>query len=157
MVNKAILVGRVGRDPEMRYTGGGVAVANFSMATSETFKNKQGEKQERTEWHRIVVWNKLAEIVEKYAKKGTLIYIEGQIQTREWQDKEGAKRKSTEIVARTMRLLGSSGSRTEGRESPADSHYDDDPHGHEPQESASTSAQRMGSTGPEISDEDIPF
>lgn len=158
MLNKAILIGRLGRDPETRYTGGGTPVTNFSIATSETFKNKNGEKQEKTEWHKIVAWGKLAEICDKYCKKGGLVYIEGQINTRKWQDKEGNDRYSTEITARTMRLLGSSGGRTEGRESSTDSHYDDDPHGHEPQESASTSAQRMGgSTGPEISDEDIPF
>lgn len=158
MLNKAILIGRLGRDPETRYTGDGTPVTNFSIATSETFKNKQGEKQERVEWHKIVAWGKLAEICDKFCKKGGLVYIEGQISTRDWQDKEGVKRKSTEITARTMRLLGSPGGRSsEGRES-TDSHYDDDPHGHEPQESASTSAQRMGgSTGPEINDEDIPF
>src|SRR6266852_5743559 len=105
-VNKVILVGRLGRDPETRYTGGGQAVANFSMATDETYKDKNGERQKRTEWHKIVVWSKLAEIAQQYLKKGSLLYLEGRIQTREWQDKEGQKRTTTEIVATNFRMLG---------------------------------------------------
>lgn len=104
-VNKAILVGRLGRDPETRYTPGGQAVANFSMATDETFKDKAGERQKRTEWHKIVVWGKLAEICQQYLHKGSLVYIEGRITSREW-EKDGQKRTATEIVANTMRMLG---------------------------------------------------
>src|SRR6202035_5418906 len=102
-VNKVILVGRLGRDPETRYTGGGQAVANFSMATDESYKDKNGERQKRTEWHKIVVWSKLAEIAQQYLKKGSLLYLEGRLQTREWQDKEGQKRTTTEIVATNFR------------------------------------------------------
>jgi single-strand DNA-binding protein len=105
-VNKVILVGRLGRDPETRYTGGGQAVANFSVATDETYKDKNGERQKRTEWHKIVVWGKQAEIAQQYLKKGSLIFIEGRIQSREWQDKEGQKRTSFEIVATNFRMLG---------------------------------------------------
>ena len=105
-VNKVILVGRLGRDPETRYTGGGQAVANFSVATDETYKDRNGEKQKRTEWHKIVVWGKQAEIAQQYLKKGSLIFIEGRIQSREWQDKEGQKRTSFEIVASNFRMLG---------------------------------------------------
>jgi len=108
-VNKVILVGRLGRDPETRYTGGGQAVANFSVATDETYKDKAGERQKRTEWHKIVVWGKQAEIAQQYLKKGSLIFIEGRIQSREWQDKEGQKRTSFEIVATNFRMLGGRG------------------------------------------------
>ena len=105
-VNKVILVGRLGRDPETRYTGGGQAVANFSVATDESYKDKNGERQKRTEWHKIVVWGKQAEIAQQYLKKGSLIFIDGRIQSREWQDKEGQKRTSFEIVASNFRMLG---------------------------------------------------
>src|SRR6266699_2247742 len=105
-VNKVILVGRLGRDPETRYTGGGQAVANFSLATDESYKDKNGERQKRTEWHKIVVWGKQAEIAQQYLKKGSLVFIEGRIQSREWQDKEGQKRTSFEIVANNFRMLG---------------------------------------------------
>ena len=105
-VNKVILVGRLGRDPETRYTGGGQAVANFSLATDESYKDRNGERQKRTEWHKIVVWGKQAEIAQQYLKKGSLIFVEGRIQSREWQDKEGQKRTSFEIVANNFRMLG---------------------------------------------------
>ena len=108
-VNKVILVGRLGRDPETRFTGGGQAVANFSVATDETYKDKNGERQKRTEWHKIVVWGKQAEIAQQYLKKGSLVFIEGRIQSREWQDKEGQKRTSFEIVANNFRMLGGRG------------------------------------------------
>src|SRR6202521_752025 len=107
-VNKAILVGRLGRDPETRYTSSGQAVANFTLATDETFKDRSGQRQKRTEWHRIVLWGKLAEITQQYLKKGMLIYIEGRIQTRQWEDKrDGQKKTTTEIVANVMRMLTS--------------------------------------------------
>ncbi len=111
-VNKAILVGNLGRDPELRYTQGGQAVANFSLATSETFNDKSGQRQERTEWHRIVVWGKVAENCAQYLAKGRTVYIEGRIQTREWENKEGQKQRTTEIVAQTVQFLG--GPRGEG-------------------------------------------
>ncbi len=105
-VNKAILVGNLGKDPEVRHLEGGVAVARFPIATSETFKDKNGEKQERTEWHNIVVWRGLAEVAEKYLKKGQSVYIEGKIRTNNYQDKEGIQRYSTEIVADNLTMLG---------------------------------------------------
>ena len=109
-VNKAILIGHLGRDPEMRYAPSGDAVANFSIATTETWKDKQGVKQEKTEWHRISMFGKGAEIAGEYLKKGSSVYIEGRIQTRKWQDKEGNERQTTEIVADRMQMLGSKGS-----------------------------------------------
>lgn len=147
MVNKAILVGRLGRDPETRYTGGGTAVCNFSIATSEKFKDRNGEKQERTEWHKITAWGKLAEICQQYLKKGGLVFIEGSIGTREWQDKEGIKRYTTEITAREMRMLGSKG------DGGAPAHTDDAPARFGGQNERAAGA----ATAPEISDEDIPF
>src|SRR5580704_12691989 len=106
-VNRVILVGRLGKDPETRYTGGGQAVCHFSLATDESFKSKSGERQKRTEWHRITVWGKQAEIAQQYLKKGAQIYLEGSIRTSEWTDKEGQKKTSFEINASTFRMLGS--------------------------------------------------
>lgn len=108
-VNKVILVGNLGSDPQVRYTPSGQAVANFNIATSERFNNKAGEKEERTEWHRIVAWGKLAEICQQYLKKGKQVYIEGRLQTRQWEDQQGQKRQTTEIVAQTMQMLGRAG------------------------------------------------
>ncbi len=109
MVNKAILIGRLGRDPEVRYTPDGTMVTNFTMATDETYKDKNGEKVQRTEWHRIVAFGKLAEICGNYLVKGKLIFVEGRIQTRTWEDKEGVKRNTTEIIAGDMKMLDSKG------------------------------------------------
>lgn len=111
-VNKAILVGHLGKDPEVRYMPNGEAVANVTLATSETWKDKTGEKQEKTEWHNIVFYKRLAEIAGQYLKKGSLIYVEGRITTEKWQDKEGKDRYTTKIVANEMKMLGgkSSGS-----------------------------------------------
>ena len=108
-VNKVILVGRLGADPEVRYTNTGTPVANFNIATSSSFTDKSGERTERTEWHRIVAFGKLAEICGEYLAKGKQIYIEGRLQTRDWEDRDGNKRKTTEIVANTMQMLGSAG------------------------------------------------
>jgi len=105
-VNKVILVGRLGRDPETRYTSGGQAVANFTLATDESYKDRSGERQKRTEWHRIVLWGKLAEIAQQYLKRGSLVYLEGSIQTRQWDDKrDGSKKQTTEVVANTLKML----------------------------------------------------
>lgn len=109
MINKAILVGNVGKDPEVRYLESGVAVAQFSLATSESFKDKTGNKTSRTEWHNIVVWRGLAEVVEKYVKKGQSLYIEGKITNRSY-EKDGIKRYTTEIVASEMKMLSSKNS-----------------------------------------------
>ncbi len=108
-VNKVILVGNLGKDPELRYTPSGTAVVNFPLATSENFKDRDGNKQEKTEWHNIVAWRQLAEICGKYLHKGKQIYIEGKLQTRKWQDKNGVDRYSTEIVADSMQMLGRAG------------------------------------------------
>ena len=106
-VNKAIIMGRLGKDPELRYTNTGMAVAKFSVATSESWMNKQtNNREERTEWHNIVVWGKTAENCGEYLKKGRPVYIEGRIQTRSWDDKEGKKRYTTEIVAQNVQFLG---------------------------------------------------
>lgn len=113
-VNKVILVGRLGGDPEVRYTNTGTAVANFNIATSSSFTDKSGEKTERTEWHRIVAFGKLGEICGEYLAKGKQVYIEGRLQTRDWEDREGNKRKTTEIVAGTMQMLGAAGDRVRG-------------------------------------------
>ncbi len=107
-VNKVILVGNLGRDPETRYNPEGGAITNISVATTETWKDKtSGEKQERTEWHRVVFFSRLAEIAGEYLKKGSQVYIEGSLRTRKWQDKEGQERYTTEIVADRMQMLGS--------------------------------------------------
>lgn len=108
-VNKAILIGHLGADPEMRYSPSGDAIANIRLATSETWKDKDGVKQSKTEWHRVVFFGKLAEIVGQYLRKGSLAYVDGKIQTRKWRDKEGQDRYSTEIVADCMQLLGGRG------------------------------------------------
>ncbi len=105
-VNKVILIGNLGRDPELRYTQGGQAVVNFTLATSENWTDKSGEKVERTEWHRIVVWGRVGELCAQYLSKGRTVYIEGRIQTREWEDKDGNKRFTTEINAQTVQFLG---------------------------------------------------
>jgi single-strand DNA-binding protein len=162
-VNKVILVGRLGRDPETRYTGGGQAVANFSVATDETYKDRNGERQKRTEWHKIVVWGKQAEIAQQYLKKGSLIFIEGRIQSREWQDKEGQKRTSFEIVASNFRMLGG---RAEGAAAAgagggtsrgSGGGGDDFDSQAAPAEDTYGGGGGHAPAGPEISDEDIPF
>ena len=106
-VNKVILVGNLGKDPEVKYLDNGVAVANFSLATTESYKNKEGERVNQTEWHNIVLWRGLAEVAEKWLKKGSNVYIEGKIKTRKWEDKEGNARYNTEILADNMTMLGS--------------------------------------------------
>ncbi len=111
-INKVILIGNLGADPEVRFTPSGQAVANFRIATSESWTDKSsGQKQERTEWHRIVVWGKLAELCGEYLKKGRQCYVEGRLQTREWTDKEGKKNYTTEVVAQTVQFLGSGAGR----------------------------------------------
>jgi single-strand DNA-binding protein len=149
-VNKVILVGRLGRDPETRFTGAGQAVCNFSLATDETFKDRTGERQKRTEWHKIVVWGKTAEIAQQYLKKGTQVYLEGRIQSREWTDKEGQKRTSFEIVATDFRFLGSKSDSMAGGSRSATPARDFD--GEAP---APPTDEQAGPA--EVTDEDIPF
>ena len=105
-INKVILIGRLGADPEMRYTQSGAAVATLSVATSEHWKSKDGQKESKTEWHRVVLWSKLAELASQYLSKGRQVYLEGRLQTRSWDDKDGQKRYTTEIVANSMQFLG---------------------------------------------------
>ncbi len=105
-VNKVILIGRLGAKPEIRNTPGGAGVANFNIATNESWMDKNNQKQERTEWHRIVVWGKLAELCASYLDKGRQVYLEGRLQTRQWQDKDGATKYTTEVVATTVQFLG---------------------------------------------------
>lgn len=104
-VNKVILIGNLGKDPEVRYLEGGIAVANFPIATTETFRDKNGNKNEQTEWHQIVLWRRLAEVAEKFLKKGMQVYIEGKIRSRNWEDKDGNKRYTTEIFGDTLTIL----------------------------------------------------
>ena len=146
-INKVILVGRLGRDPEMKYTSGGTPFCRFSIATDDNWTDKgSGEKQERTEWHSIVVWDRLAEICNQYLTKGRLVYIEGSLQTREWDDKEGVKRKTTEVRARDMVMLGGGGSGGEGGGMPS-----------RPDSGGGPSTGSSGGGGSAITDDDIPF
>ncbi len=157
-VNRVILVGRLGKDPEMRYTPNGTAVCKFSLATDEAWRDQSGQLQKRTEWHNIVAWTKLAETCQKLLTKGKQIYVEGRIQTRQWDDRDGNKRTTTEIVIGTMRLLGSraegvaAGAGVAGAEPAAEPAREVPVHGEpvqgEPEEPAA---------GPTVSDEDIPF
>ena len=142
-VNKVILVGRLGRDPESRFTASGQAVCNFSLATDRSYKDRNGQTQKQTEWHKIVVWGKLAEICQKYLKKGSQIFIEGRIQSRQWDDQQGQKRTSFEIVANEMRMLGS---RAEASTA-----------AHSSDEAEAPAAPPAEDAAPEVSDEDIPF
>src|SRR5712692_9068387 len=149
-VNKVILIGRLGKDPEIKYTPSGAPVAKFSLATDEVFKDRTGEQQRRTEWHSIVAWSKLAEICGEYLTKGKQVYIEGSIRSRQWEDQSGNKRTAYEIVAREMKMLGSRAD-TEAATAGA---------------SAGAPAERPASERPapqeppavsEITDDDIPF
>jgi len=115
MINKAIIVGNLGADPEIRYTQGGSQVANFNVATTERYKDQSGNWQESTEWHRVVAWARLAEICGEYLHKGSRVYIEGRIQTRKWQDQNGNDRYTTEIVAREMKMLDRRGESDQGQ------------------------------------------
>src|SRR5947207_13088865 len=146
-VNKVILVGRLGRDPELKYTASGVPFCRFSMATDDTWNDKaSGERQERTEWHNIVAWDRLAEICNQYLTKGRLVYIEGSLQTREWDDQDGNKRKTTEVRARDMVMLGGNpGENVGGAQRRAAS------------AEGSTGGGASTTSTSTITDEDIPF
>jgi single-strand DNA-binding protein len=153
-VNKAILVGRLGRDPETRYTSGGQAVCNFTLATDETYKDRAGERQKRTEWHKIVVWGKQAEIAQQYLRKGSLVFVEGRIQSRQWDDREGQKRTTVEIVANNFRMLGSRGDGGgAGAGAGAGASHGDADAGQSAPAAGPGDELPMG----EVSDEDIPF
>jgi single-strand DNA-binding protein len=145
-VNKVILVGRLGKDPEVKYTPSGTPVAKFTLATDEVFKDRTGEQQRRTEWHTVVAWSKLAEICGEYLVKGKQVYIEGSIRSRQWEDQTGNKRTAYEIVARDMKMLGSRADAERGVMAPSRSAA--------PSETDSPPAPPPS---PEITDEDIPF
>jgi single-strand DNA-binding protein len=142
-LNKAMLIGNLGRDPEVRSTADGTPVATFSLATGESWMDKSGNRQERTEWHNIVAWNKLADIAKRYLAKGRQVYVEGRIRTREWDDRDGNKRRTTEILASQIVLLGS---RPQGVDAGAPQPV---------QRSSSELEPAVGDAG--ITDEDIPF
>lgn len=150
-VNKAIIVGNLGRDPEVRYSASGAAIANVNIATTESWKDKQtGEAVEKTEWHRVVFFGRLAEIVNEYLKKGSQVYIEGRLQTRKWQDQSGQDRYTTEIVASDMQMLGSRG----GGGAPAEDYSSSAPSN----ESRAPTGDNAGGGMPTSDfDDDIPF
>jgi single-strand DNA-binding protein len=141
-LNKVILIGNLGRDPELRYTASGQPVATFTLATTESWTNKSGERDQRTEWHRIVAWGKLAELAGEYLSKGRQVYVEGRLQTREWEDKEGQKRRTTEVNAQQLLFLGR---RDGGAPHDSDAGSGGGPAG----------APDLGSSG--SADDDIPF
>lgn len=145
-INKVILVGNIGKDPETRYTAGGAAITNITLATSESWKDKQsGEKQERTEWHRVVFFNRLAEIAGEYLRKGSQVYVEGSLRTRKWQDQGGQDRYTTEIVANEMQMLGGRGGEGSGQ-SPQGSGFRDQ-----------TNPSAPPAAEDDFQDDDIPF
>src|ERR1700692_1932250 len=150
-VNKVILIGNLGKDPEMKHTSGGTAVATMTVATNQRFKDKTGEWQDRTEWHNVVLWQRLAEIAAEYLKKGRSVYVEGRLQTRSWEDKQGQKRYTTEIVASDLVLLGGGGRGEDaggGRSSSRGSDFD---------QSGPGEFDSAPSRATEITDDDIPF
>jgi single-strand DNA-binding protein len=153
MVNKVILIGNLGKDPEIRYLTDGTAVANFSIATSESWKDKgTGEKKTRTEWHNIVAWRRLAEIIGEYLTKGSKIYVEGKLQTRSWDKEDGSKGYKTEIVIHEMKMLGGGNSGSSGNQSG----YSSQPGGSSAPP-ASAPMPGMGGSMPGGVDDDIPF
>jgi single-strand DNA-binding protein len=151
-VNKVILLGNLGKDPEVRYMTSGEAITTITLATSENWKDKSGEKQEKTEWHRVVFFGKLAEIAGEYLKKGRQVYVEGKLQTRKWQDKEGQDRYTTEIVAKEMTLLG-------GKSSGGDSFevVENKPAASSSASAAPAKAAPAAKGGFDNFDDDIPF
>ncbi|MDR4651143.1 MAG: single-stranded DNA-binding protein [Nitrosomonas sp.] len=146
-VNKVILIGNLGKDPETRYMSNGEAVTNITLATTEVWKDKNGEKQEKTEWHRVTFYRKLAEIAGEYLKKGRPVYVEGRLETRKWTDKNGVDRYTTEIIATDMKMLGS--------RSGSDSFDTPDREGHESAPAQSSSGR--SNTGFDDMEDDIPF
>jgi single-strand DNA-binding protein len=157
-VNKVILVGRLGKDPETRFTSGGQAVCNFTMATDETYKDRNGERQKRTEWHRIVLWGKLAEIAQQYVKKGHLVYIEGRIQQRQWDDpKTQQKRTSVDIVGNVMRMLTSRAESVAAGARASSGSYGTGSGGGGGFDAEGPAPPADDAVGPEVTDEDIPF
>ena len=154
-INKAILIGNLGNDPDIRYTASGTAIANISLATAESWRDKEsGEQQERTEWHRVVFFGRLAEIVGEYLRKGSQVYVEGRIQTRKWQDKEGNDRYTTEVVANEMQMLGSRGGAGANYNAPANAPTNHPQNKAAPDKPAATSPNAAPA---DDFDDDIPF
>ena len=151
-VNKVILVGHLGQNPELKYTPSGQAVTNLSIATNESWTGKDGQKQEKTEWHRLVLFGKLAELAGQYLQKGRQVYIEGKLQTRSWQDKDGQTRYTTEIVGQTMQFLGGNAGAGAGRSSNTNNSYQEGGYNKSNNYQA-TSFQ----TEPTFTEEDVPF
>lgn len=145
-VNKVILLGRLGQNPEVRNTPSGASVANFSLATNESWMDKNGQKQERTEWHRIVVWGKLAELCGQYLSKGRQAYVEGRLQTRQWQDKDGQTKYTTEVQAQTVQFLGGNTGVGAGQGAGQGGQYAEQPAGMD-----------VGRAEPSFTEDDIPF
>ncbi|MCH7547986.1 MAG: single-stranded DNA-binding protein [Candidatus Krumholzibacteriota bacterium] len=149
-VNKVILIGNLGSDPTVRFTSSGTAVANFNIATTERFNDRNGERQERTEWHRIVMFGRQAEIAQQYLKKGRQVYIEGRLQTREWEDQQNNKRYTTEVVCNNMQMIGSRGGGDAG-----DFPTQDVPS--EPTQSTQATQAAQGGGSATAGDDDLPF
>ncbi|HEX7435487.1 MAG TPA: single-stranded DNA-binding protein [Caldimonas sp.] len=159
-VNKVIIIGNLGRDPEVRYTPNGAAVCNVSVATTRTWKNKDsGDKVEETEWHRVVFYDRLAEIAGEYLKKGRSVYVEGRLKTRKWQDKDGAEKYSTEIIAEEMKMLGGREGMGGGAEEGggASSYGERQAPASRPAGAAAAKPAAKSSTGFDNMDDDIPF
>ena len=157
-VNKVILIGNLGRDPEVRYTPSGSAVCNISVATTRNWKSKDsGERVEETEWHRVVFYDRLAEIAGEYLKKGRPVYVEGRLKTRKWQDKDGVEKYTTEIIAEQMQLLGSREGMGEADAGAASRERDDGATRAAPQRATTKPAPAKSSTGFDDMDDDIPF
>ncbi|HXH76123.1 MAG TPA: single-stranded DNA-binding protein [Bacteriovoracaceae bacterium] len=152
-VNKVILLGRLGQDPELKYTPGGSAVCNFSMATTEAWTDKQGQKQEKTEWHRIVVWGKLAELCNQYLAKGRQAFLEGRLQTRSWDDKEGHKRYTTEILATTVQFIGGATASQGSQQTDSSNSYNQAP----PASSGQPTQEYQIANDAHFASDDIPF
>lgn len=144
-LNKVMLIGNLGKDPDIRYTQDGSPVASFSLATSETWTDKNGNRQEHTEWHNIVAWTRLAELSKRYLSKGRQVYIEGRLRTRDWSDKDGNKRRTTEVIASQMVLLGSRAQAEGGASYPT------------PLQKGTSESEDQSINGAGITDEDIPF
>lgn len=154
-VNKVILLGRLGQDPELKYTPNGAAVCSFSMATTESWTDKQGQKQEKTEWHKIVVWGKLAELCNQYLAKGRQAFVEGRLQTRSWDDKDGVKRYTTEVMAATVQFIGGSSNANNSNASSGQGQQDRS--SNQPQSGSPSNEEYQISNDAHFASDDIPF
>lgn len=157
-INKVLLIGRLGKDPEVKYTNNGTAMARFTVATDEVYKDRSGEQQKHTEWHNVVAWNKLAEICGEYLAKGKQVFIEGSIRSRQWEDQSGNKRTSYEIIAREMKMLGSKSDAPAAfprSDAPAPERQAAAAYGSETP--AAPPSESTSAPSPEMTDDDIPF